>query len=270
MLTFSQIYRRFFIYKNIRKLKFLLFSFFLTFLPSLLQGQRQIVGGERVCLGRVGEWHWSTAPLCQALGLGLTFEVGGRGSPQGFIRMMCAKGSKGQERWVWQLKPSVSLSFSICKMVIVILPTSKLKIEWLGWITYSELETSYMVIKWWQWWQGRCLQLWLFNPLYNQYIYFISSVQFSRSVVSDSLRPHGLQHAKPPCPSPAPGDYSNSCPLSWWCHPNTSSSVVPFSFHLQSFPASGSFEINASGGQSIEASASASASVRPMNIQNFL
>ena len=90
---------------------------------------------------------------------------------------MCAKGSKGQERWVWQLKQSVSLSFSICKMVIVILPTSKVKIEWLGWITYSELETSYMAIKWWQWWQGGCLWLWLFNPLYNQYIYFFSSVQ---------------------------------------------------------------------------------------------
>ena len=90
---------------------------------------------------------------------------------------MCAKGSKGQERWVWQLKQSVSLSFSICKMVIVILPTSKVTIEWLGWITYSELETSYMAIKWWQWWQGGCLWLWLFNPLYNQYIYFFSSVQ---------------------------------------------------------------------------------------------
>ena len=67
-----------------------------------------------------------------------------------------------------------------------------------------------------------------------------SSVQFSDSVVSDSLQPHGLQHARPPCPSATPGVYSNSCPLSQWCHPTISSSVVPFSVHLQSFPASGS------------------------------
>ena len=87
------------------------------------------------------------------------------------------------------------------------------------------------------------------------------SVQFSRSVVSDSLRPHGLQHARPPCPSPTPGVYSNSCPLSRWCHPTTSSSIVPFSSCPQSFPASGSFQTSqlfASGGQSIGVSASAS------------
>ena len=64
----------------------------------------------------------------------------------------------------------------------------------------------------------------------------IQSVQFSRSVVSDSWRPYGLQHARPPCPSPNPGVYSNSCPLSWWCHPTTSPSVVPFSSCLQSSP----------------------------------
>ena len=69
-----------------------------------------------------------------------------------------------------------------------------------------------------------------------------SSVQFSRSVMSDSLWPHGLQHARPPCPSPTPGVYSNSCPLSRWCHPTMSSSVVPFSSCPQSFPASGSFQ----------------------------
>ena len=68
-----------------------------------------------------------------------------------------------------------------------------------------------------------------------------SSVHFSHSVVSDSLWPHELQHTRPPCPSPTPGVYSNSCPLSCWCHPTISSSVVPFSSHLQSFPASGSF-----------------------------
>ena len=95
-------------------------------------------------------------------------------------------------------------------------------------------------------------------------------VQFSRSVVSDSLQPHGLQLARPPCPSPIPGVYPNFCPLSQWCHPTTSSSVVPFSPHLQSFPASGSFPMSqfyASGGQSI--GVSASTSVLPMNTQDW-
>ena len=97
-----------------------------------------------------------------------------------------------------------------------------------------------------------------------------SSVQFSRSVVSDSLQPHGLQHGRPPCPSSTPGLYSNSCPSSRRCHPAISSSVIPFSSCLQSFPASGSFQVSqffASGGQSI--GASAPASVLPMNIQNW-
>ena len=90
----------------------------------------------------------------------------------------------------------------------------------------------------------------------------------SHSVVSNSLRPHGLQHARLPCPSPSPGACSNSCPLSWWCHPTILSSVVPFSSCLLSFPAS--FPVSwlfASGGQSIEASASAS--VLTMNIQGW-
>ena len=73
---------------------------------------------------------------------------------------------------------------------------------------------------------------------------FLSSAQFSRSVVSDSLRPHELQHPRPPCPSAAPGVYSNSCPSSRWCHPTILSSVVPFSSRLQSFPASGSFPMS--------------------------
>ena len=96
------------------------------------------------------------------------------------------------------------------------------------------------------------------------------SVQFSCSVVSNSVRPHGLQHARPPCPSPTPGAYSNSCLSSQWCHPTISSSAVPFSSHLQSFPASGSFLMSqffASGGQST--GVSASASVLPMNIQDW-
>ena len=95
-----------------------------------------------------------------------------------------------------------------------------------------------------------------------------SSVQFSLSVVSNSLWPQGLQHVRLPCPSLTPGDYSNSCPKSRWCHPIISSSVIPFSSCLQSFTASGSFRMSqffASGGQSIEVSASAS--VIPMNIQ---
>ena len=73
-------------------------------------------------------------------------------------------------------------------------------------------------------------------------IYAGKSVLFSHSVTSNSLRPHGLQHTRPPCPSPTPGAYSNSCPLNQWCHPTISSSVVPFSSHLQSFPPSGLFK----------------------------
>ena len=86
--------------------------------------------------------------------------------------------------------------------------------------------------------------------------------------MSDSLQLHGQQHARLPCPSPTPGIYSNSCPSNWWCHPTISSSVIPFSSCLQSFPASGSFLMSqffASGGQSI----GASASVLPMNIQGW-
>ena len=101
-------------------------------------------------------------------------------------------------------------------------------------------------------------------------LHIFSSVQFSFSVVSNSLRPYGLQHARPPCPSPTPRAYSNSCPLSRWCHPAISSSAVPFSSCLQSFPASGSFPMSlffASGGQRIRVSASAS--VLPMNFQDW-
>ena len=95
-------------------------------------------------------------------------------------------------------------------------------------------------------------------------------IQFSRSVVSDSLPPHGLQHARPPCPSPTPRVYSNSCPLSRWCHPTISSSVISFSSCLQSFPASRSFPMSQFftwGGQST--GVSALASVLPMNIQDW-
>ena len=95
------------------------------------------------------------------------------------------------------------------------------------------------------------------------------SCQFS-SGASDSLQPHELQHARLPCPSPTPKACSNSCPLSRWCRPTISYSVIPFSFHLQSWPASGSFPVNrlfSSGGQSF--GVTASASVLPMNTQDW-
>ena len=109
----------------------------------------------------------------------------------------------------------------------------------------------------------------------NKYIHkdvqAFSSVQFSSSVMSNGLRIHGLQHTRLPCQSSTPGVYSNSSPLSQWCHSNISSSVVPYSSHLQSFQASGSFPVSqffVSGVQSI--GASASASVLPMIIQDGL
>ena len=121
----------------------------------------------------------------------------------------------------------------------------------------------------------------IFIFLEHKNIYFINisskilgrvryiSVQFSRWVMPDSLQPHGLKHVRLPCPSTTPRACSNSCPLSRWCHPTISSSVVPFS-HLQSFPASGFFQMSqffTSGGQRI--GVSASTSVLPMNIQDW-
>ena len=104
------------------------------------------------------------------------------------------------------------------------------------------------------------------NILYIQF----SSVQFSRSVVSDSVQPHGQQHDRPPCLPPTPWVYASSSPLNQWCHPTISSSVFPFSSHLQSFPESRSFPVSRlfpSGGQSI--GVSASGSVLPTNIQGW-
>ena len=125
-------------------------------------------------------------------------------------------------------------------------------------------EGGWILSQWWKkygcgWW----INLW--KSIVNS-----SVVHFSHSVTCNSLTPHGLQDTKLPCPSPNPGAWSDSCPSSWWCHPTISCSVIPFSFHLQSFPASGSFPVSqffASGGQSI--GASASASVFPMNIQDW-
>ena len=107
------------------------------------------------------------------------------------------------------------------------------------------------------------------KPALTGLSYQFSSVQFSCSVVSDFLQPHESQHTRPPCPSPPPRVYSNSCPSSWWCHPAISSSVVPFSSCPQSLPASGSFPISqlfASSEQSI--GVSASVSVLRMNTQD--
>ena len=113
------------------------------------------------------------------------------------------------------------------------------------------------------------LLVYLLNIIYNFPI-FIHSVQFSLSVMSNSLRPHELQHARPPCPSPTPGVHPNSCPSSWWCHPAVSSSVVPFSSCPQSLPSSGSFPMSqlfAWGGQST--GVSALASVLPMHTRDW-
>ena len=110
----------------------------------------------------------------------------------------------------------------------------------------------------------------VYQAKYSEISCAFSSVQFSCSVMSNSLKLHGPQHARLPCPSPTPGAYSNLCSLSRWCHPTISSSVVPFSFCPQSFPALGSFQMSqrfASGGQRI--GVSASAPVIPMNIQDW-
>ena len=119
---------------------------------------------------------------------------------------------------------------------------------------------------------------WLFLSVlfsFHMFVFFIAfflfcSVQFHHSVMSDSLWPCELQHARPPCPSPTPGVHPNACPSSRWCHPAISSSVIPFSSCPQSFPASGSFPVSqffASGGQNI--GVSASTSVLPMNTQDW-
>ena len=119
--------------------------------------------------------------------------------------------------------------------------------------------------RWWlQPWNSKTLAPW------KEGCDNLSSVQLNRSVMSGSLPPHELQHTRPPCPSQTPRVYSNSCSLNWWCYPTTSSSLVPFSFHLQAVPVSVSFQMSqfaASGGQSI--GVSASTSVFPMNTQDW-
>ena len=121
----------------------------------------------------------------------------------------------------------------------------------------KELDTT----EWLNWTEP--FHLWYFFKYWD-----LIALEFSYSILS--LRSHGLQHAKLPCPSPSPRDWSNSCLLNWWCHPTISSSVAPFSSYPQSFTASGAFPTSpffASGGQSV--GVSASASVLPMNIQDW-
>ena len=110
------------------------------------------------------------------------------------------------------------------------------------WTAYSSIFTSFYYA------------VWSFLIILSEFFVYLGTslwlgVQFSCSAVSDSLQPHGLQHARPPCPSPTPRACSNSCPSSWWCHPSISSSVIPFSSCLQSFPASGSFPMSQSSHQ---------------------
>ena len=119
-------------------------------------------------------------------------------------------------------------------------------------------------------WISSLLKRLPFPPLNILHCHTFSSGQFSRSVMSDSLQPHKSQHAGPPCPSPTPGVYPNSCPLSQWCHPTVSSSVVLFSSCPQPFPTSGSFQMSqlfTSGGQNT--GVSASTSIFPVNTQDW-
>jgi len=165
---------------------------------------------------------------------------------------------------------------------------------WLDWLVFCdcgfqsvcpliEKDKRLMETSWWErlrgnwvlfWWAGQCsVNLWYNFLLMGGAVFslcYFSSVQFSHSVVSDSLQPHKVQHARPPRPTPTPGAHPNSCPLTWWCHPAISSSVIPFYSCPQSFPASGSFQMSQLfqwGGQST--GASASTSDPSMNIQDW-
>ena len=135
---------------------------------------------------------------------------------------------------------SLCLELHKCLHVFSLLLGGREWLEWAGVEYFTSLT-----------WKARGSWSWVFL--------FHGSVQFSCSVMSDSLWPHGPQHARLPCPSPTPGVYPNSCPLSQWCHPNTSSFVIPFSSCPQPFPELGSFQMSqlfALGGQSIRVSAS--------------
>ena len=126
------------------------------------------------------------------------------------------------------------------------------------------------VIQWTLFMWNEFTSLWAEEQVLSRVPVHLVLLLFTCLIMSNPLWPHGLHHTRPPCPSPTPRVYSNSCPLSRWCHPTISSSVIPFSSCLQSFPTSGSFQMSQffpSAGQSI--GASASASVLPMNIQDW-
>ena len=164
----------------------------------------------------------------------------------------------------------------ICHIVGVLL--AKILSFSAQWSWMKNVETEFggnrkvaLIFSWWRGEHSRLLpQNLCLPPHHPATLRSLSPVQFSRSVVSDSFRPHAPQHARPPCPLPVPTVHPYSQPLSRWCHPTISSSAVLFSSCLQSFPASGSFQMSqffASGGWSI--GVSLSASVLPMNIQNW-
>ena len=179
----------------------------------------------------------------------------------------------------WFLSPSMMLSMTLnhsflCLSNIELYIHTPSSYPFLCWYTFGYFQVQAMVnsaaMNIWihvSFWIMMFFDIWLGVGFLN---YMFSSVQFSHSVVSNSLHPHEQQHTRPPCPSPTPRVHSNPCPLSRWCHPTNSSSVVPFSSCLQSFPASGSFQmsqLSASGGQSI--GVSDSTSVPPMNTQDW-
>ena len=146
-----------------------------------------------------------------------------------------------------------TLGMSSCPLIPIMLWQPELKLTWFG--KYAQDKKATLQLQ---------LPLWI--PIL---IWFCFRIQFS-PVASNALQPHGLQHTRLPCPSSTPRTCSNSCPSSWWCHPTVSSLVVPISSRLQSFPASGSFQMSqffTSGGQST--GLSASALVLPMNIQDW-
>ena len=171
--------------------------------------------------------------------------------------------------WCILWVPLSSCYFHTCHSLPMLLSTSNFPSQMLLWLTYSELRHNkykynifhlYLVLEY----KWNRLFHWLYPlPVNNPY-------QFSHSLVSDSLWPHGLQHTRPPCPSPTPRACSHSWPSSQWYHPTISSSVIPFSSCLQSFPVPESFPMSqffTSGGQSF--GVSASISVFPMNIQDW-
>ena len=220
-----------------------------------------------------GCYPWSrllgeiSVQICSCMLLGLT-PVKGRWRKQDW--------AEGGELWCL---PNKDFSWSLPGLLEVSLSWH----EWLGlqlprlishWVSTTQKRDMFGVACFFQW--GHSLQKDTYTPsvycstIYNNENMEANSVQFIHSVVSDSLRPHELQHVRPPCPLPTPRVDPNSCPLIQWCHPTISSSVIPFSSRLQSFPASGSFQMSqlfTSGVWSI--GVSASTSVLQMNIQGW-